>query len=243
MERLGGGYPLFARWTEEYDCIDKTEWWYVIKDTSFDIKQLKAKRRYEINKGNKNFIIKRIDPTEYVDELLKVLINGYKSWPEKYRPTVNVDRQKQEFMKWKKDVVYAAFFVETGELVGYAKLSEKKEVLEFNILRVDSEYERYGVNAAIVYKIVQDYNERLGKTFYILDGSRAIRHETKFQDYLEKYFGFRKAYCKLRIKYRFPIGIIVKILFPFRNKINSENKIGNMIVSVLRMEEIRRKCQ
>ena len=43
------GHPLLARWTTEFDCGCETEWWYVVKDTPFDIGSLKAKRRYEIN--------------------------------------------------------------------------------------------------------------------------------------------------------------------------------------------------
>ena len=175
--------------------------------------------------------------------MLKVQIAAYQSWPEKYRLNVDATEFRKELTNWKNQIVYGAFFKETGELVGYAKLSEKKHVLEFNILRVDSDYERKGINAAIVCKIVEDYNQHLGKEFYILDGSRAIRHETLFQDYLEKYFGFRKAYCRLRIVYRFPLNIVVKLLFPFREKFNNESKLGNLLVAILRMEEIRRKCE
>lgn len=46
----------------------------------------------------------------------------------------------------------------------------------------------------MVARILEDNNDRLNKGFYINDGARSIRHETAFQDYLEKYFGFRKAY-------------------------------------------------
>ena len=42
---------VFARWISDWDCVQKTDWWYVIKDDGFDITSLKSKRRYEINKG------------------------------------------------------------------------------------------------------------------------------------------------------------------------------------------------
>lgn len=54
---IGGGVPLLARWTENFDCGYETNWWYVIKDTPFDVNTLRSKRRYEINKGIKNFEI------------------------------------------------------------------------------------------------------------------------------------------------------------------------------------------
>lgn len=92
----------------------------------------------------------------------------------------------------------------------------------------------------MVVAIVEDYNDRLGKHFYINDGARSIRHETAFQDYLEKYFGFRKAYCKLNIMYRFPLGIMVSVLYPFRNRISADGKLGSLISGVLKMEELSR---
>lgn len=93
----------------------------------------------------------------------------------------------------------------------------------------------------MIVAIVEDYNEKLSRNFYINDGERAIRHETAFQDYLEKYFGFRKAYCRLNIKYRFPVNIVVRLLFPFRKNISKDSGIGSMISSVLHMEEIVRE--
>lgn len=236
------GFPLFARWTTDWDCNYETDWWYVIKDSPFDIAELKAKRRYEINKGKKNFEVKRINPEDFIDELTEVQIAAFSAWPEKYRPTVDKAQFRESVKEWKSKVVYGGFSREDNRLCAYSLLNEHSEYLEFNVLRTVPEYERLGINAAMVVAIVEDYNERLGNNFYINDGSRSIRHETAFQDYLEKYFGFRKAYCKLNIKYRFPIGWIVKILFPFSDKIKKDSKFGSLISAVLEMEKIRRNC-
>lgn len=54
-----GGIPLLIRWTTDFDCPQKTEWWYCIKDSIFDISLLKSNERYKINKGKKNFNIKK----------------------------------------------------------------------------------------------------------------------------------------------------------------------------------------
>lgn len=232
--------PLLVRWTSDFDCGYETNWWYVMKDTPFDISSLKAKRRYEINKGRKNFTVKTINPADYPEELLKVQIAAFSAWPEKYRPVVDEKAFKDSVTKWKDVIVYAGFSNDTGECCAYALLKEYPGHLEFNVLRSIPESERYGINAAMVSKIVEDYSDRLGKDFYINDGERSIRHETAFQDYLEKYFGFRKAYCRLNIRYRYWVGFVIKVLYPFRNKINKEGKFGSLIVSVLRMEEIRR---
>lgn len=237
-----GGYPLLARWSTDFDCGEKTAWWHVIKDTPFDISTIKAKRRYEINKGKRFFEVKEISVLEYKEELYEVTVNAYSQWPEKYRPKV----EKSSFMKsldsWTNSVVFGGFEIESNKLCGYSILNETGHHVEFHVLRVNPESERKAINAAMVDAIVEKYNPRLGHDFYINDGSRAIRHETAFQDYLEKYFEFRKAYCRLRIKYRFPFGIVVSALYPFRNRINEDSQIGSPISALLKMEEIRRSC-
>lgn len=94
----------------------------------------------------------------------------------------------------------------------------------------------------MVAGIVEDYNDRIGKNFYINDGARSISHETAFQDYLEKYFGFRKAYCKIHIAYNPSIKLVIKMLFPFRKMLRRFDEVGfvHQINSVLYMEELCR---
>lgn len=239
--KIDGGHPLFARWTSDFDCGYETNWWYVIKDTPFDISALKSKRRYEINKGKKNFEVRLINADEYPDQLLEVQIKAFSGWPEKYRPTVNPKQFKEDIRHWDAYRVYGAFHRGSSALCAYALLKEYPGHLSFNVLRAMPEYERFGVNAAMVAGIIEDYNERLSKRFFINDGERSIRHETAFQDYLEKYFGFRKAYCHLHIKYKFPMGLLVSILYPFRNVISKDGKIGSLVSAVLRLEELQRK--
>lgn len=235
-----GDMALLARWTSDFDCGHETEWWYVIKDTPFDISSLKAKRRYEINKGRKNFRVERIDSVVYADQMVEVTRAAYAAWPEKYRPSVDADKFKAGLENWKKNIVYGGFDAESGRLCAYSYLTEYPGHLEFSVLRACPDSERKGINAAMVAAIVEDYNDRLGKDFYINDGSRSIWHETAFQDYLEKYFEFRKAYCRLNICYRFPVGLAVKVLYPFRNKINQQSGLGSMVAGVLKMEEVTR---
>lgn len=238
--RNWGKYPLFARWTSDFDCGYETSWWYVIKDTSFDISKLNSKRRYEINKGKKNFEVRRINALDYSDELLSVHISALSEWPEKYRPIVNKKAFKENLKGWYNAIIYGGFDREDGRLCAYSYLTEYIEYVEFSVLRARPESEKKGINAAMVVAIVEDYNDKLGSKFYINDGARAIRHETAFQDYLEKYFGFRKAYCKLNIKYRPAFALLINALYPFRNHITDKSSIGSKMSAVLRMEELRR---
>ena len=82
------GAPLLARWTTEFDCGYETNWWYVIKDTPFDLSMLKAKRRYEITRGNKNFYVKEINPRECAEDIFRVSVAAYAEYPKSYRPNL-----------------------------------------------------------------------------------------------------------------------------------------------------------
>ena len=138
---------------------------------------------------------------------------------------------------------WAAFFKENNKIVGYACNVVHDDCIDFSVMKLNPEYLNYEISAAIVYTIVNEYARRYK---FISDGQRSIRHKTNIQDYLEENFGFRKAYCKLNMIYSKKMKFAVRILFPFRKIIDmiSRNNITlNNIVSVLKMEEIRRECE
>ena len=242
--KIGGGTPLLARWTTEYDCGYETNWWYMIKDTPFDISALKAKRRYEINKGIKNFDIKAINPANYAEELYNVQIAAYSAYPDKYRPSVNRTEFISSVQKWDIFVCIGAFDRESDELCGYSLLAKESEIyVDFKVMKTNPECEKNGINAALVEGILRYFNSFLTNGGYICDGARSINHETAFQDYLEKYFGFRKAYCKLHITYNPKLSWLMKLLYPIRKLLMKFDEIGKVhqLNAVLRMEEIVRK--
>lgn len=238
-----GGNPLLTRWTTDFDCKCETNWWYVIKDEPFDIDNLKSKRRYEIKKGIKNFDVKRIDPSNYKDELYKVQVAAFSAYPEKYRPTVVEEDFKRQINDWKTFDVFGAFYKETGEFAGYALLSKTNDgFMEFNVLKTNPEHEKNAINAALVYELMNYYAKFLLTGGIICDGARSINHETHFQNYLEKYFGFRKAYCHLKIEYNPKVKWLIKLLYMFRGLLLKMDGIGivHSVNAVLKMEEIVR---
>lgn len=239
--RLGGERPLLARWTEDWDCGEETNWWYLIKDEPLELASMKAKRRYEITKGERHFEVRRIEARDYADELYRVTVAAYAAWPEKYRPRVDEAAFKAGVGSWEERVLLAAFERESGRFAGYAGLIEAEDNVAFSVLRTDQADEKAGVNAALVAGVLRLYGERLSPSFYVCDGERAIRHETAFQDYLEKYFGFRKAYCRLRVRYRPGFGPIVRLLYPFRALFRGRTNLSSQIAGVMKMEQIRRE--
>lgn len=241
--KLNGKHPLLARWTSEFDCGYETNWWYVVKDSSFDISGLKAKRRYEINKGIKYFKVVEINPANYAEELYGVQVAAFSGYPRKYRPKMDKQRFLGGLAKWESYCVMGAFFRETNELCGYALLAKESEsYVDFKVLKTNPRYEKYSVNAALVEGVLRQFGTFLAHKGYLCDGARSINHDTAFQDYLEKYFGFRKAFCKLHIEYNPKFKWMIKILFHIRRFLLIFDGIGivHQVNAVLQMEEICR---
>ena len=233
---LDGKKPLLVCYTTDFDCKEETQWWYTILDHPFDISAIKAKHRYQINRGIKNFSVKQID---------------FESCADKMNYILNYVREKcygfnaVELKKSGKNAVYlGAFEAENPEnLIGYAILHEHREYVHFTSLKVLPEYERDCANAALVYAITQRYADKLSKDFYISNGTRTVNHETKFNDYLIRIFEFRKAYCKLNIIYRKGFGAAVKVLSPFLPLIERlSHKISPLrpVSGILKMDKYSR---
>lgn len=239
-----GGAPLLARWTTDWDCGYETNWWYVIKDRPFDIGLLKSNYRYKINKGCKYFDVRVINPCEYKNALYKVQVAAFSAYPAKYRPAVDKKKFLQGIDSWDRYEVFGAFYRDSNELVGYVLITKNTpNFYDLSVQKTNPQYEKLQLNAALVKGLMDHYKEFLSSGGIICDGSRSINHETHFQDYLEKYFGFRKAYCHLRIEYNPKIEWIIKLLYLFRRPLLKFDGIGlvHLANAVLKMEAIGRE--
>lgn len=238
------GKPLFARWTENFDCGYETEWWYCIKDKPFDFNQIKSKRRTEIRKGLKLNKVKIVKAMDYIDEIHRIQNECYADYPEQYKPHINYEMTKELCRSWDiSHIVYMAFSEETGEAVGFACVEPINEYVNLEILKVPNRHKNSQVVAALMYNIlIEMLNNRKYK--YICDGARNLVHQTNFMEYLVKQFAFRFAYCNLKMDYRPIIKPIIKLLYPFRVIIEkfSKNKLLFNISVVLKMEHISRQC-
>ena len=127
-------HPLYIKWTDQFDCGYKTEWWYLIKDDEFDVSKLKAKRRYEINKGTKNFVVKKIDPKQYLEDINRIREALFAQYPEEYRKDNDKDttnrmyKIQQNNNNW---ITIGAFSVDNGMLCGYADINICKEIVRY----------------------------------------------------------------------------------------------------------------
>lgn len=243
-EYAGGKMPLFARWVSDFDCSEETQWWCIIKDTPFDIMSLKSNRRSLITRGLKRVDVKVIVPADYADQMANILIKEWKYYDDSYEEGNDRREQTEEFKKLTRENLgnseyLGAFLKDTDTMIGYAIYNLFDDWIEYSVVKTDPEYLNTQVNAALAYFGVERYMRPGIK--YIHGGWRTMIHESNYQEYLLKNFGFRKAYCKLHIQYRPLMQIAVNVLYPLRGMIKKvKNKWIYTVWCALQQEEIRR---
>lgn len=219
---------LFIRWTDNFDINTETNFWYVIKDKPFDINILSSHYRNQIKKGIRNFEVKKINPFEYEKNLIEIQEKAYKEY--------DADAHKKIEKYVYEDCEYLGIFNNEKILVGYIVTYIKDKCINFSSMRTIPEYEKQGISEGAVYGLLNIYKKELENGMYINDGSRSVLHNTRFQEFLIKKFGFRKAYCRLNIVYNPIVQVVVLVLYPFRNIIKNRR-----IKATLIMQEIINK--
>ncbi len=245
----GGAKILLARWHSDFDCGQETQWWYTIKDTVYDPMTLTSKKRYYINQGRKNFEVRQINPAEHAEAMYEVTVAAFADYPQAYRPTVDKERYIKNCAVLQGLITFGAFYngeVETdkGRLCGFVHLAKHGILISLVQQKAMPHYEKKNVNFALLDAALTHFNTDLANGCYISNGERNTMHETAYNNFLERYFGFRKAYCKLHLAYPPKIKPLVNLLYHFRHPLKRLNNIGivHKINAVLQMEEIRR-CQ
>lgn len=240
-------HVYFATYVSEFDCLENTSWWFTIKDSEYNVSFLSAKKRYEITKARKFCRTEKIDTDDYIDEIIECYIESFSGYPELYRPK-NFDRcaLRNQFIRVIYSThcrLYGTFFRENNKLIGFNYVEKQGDFVRLISQKTIPSYEKYNSNAALLDCLLEDWNDELRNgTIVITNGSRSIKHQTNFNEYLEKYFGFRKAYSKLQIVYRFPLNLLIPCLKPFIKLFEKSNRyFCYNIFCVLKMDSFKEK--
>lgn len=238
---------FFAQYITAFDIAERTEWWFTIKDDVYDLSKLNSKKRYEITKAHKYCRADEVNPIACMEELFNCYKESFTAYPERYRPK---EISLEDFTKYiqtlhesKNNEFYATRYIENEKLIGFLIINHKGKYIGLAQLKTNPAFEKYNCNASLIDFVLTKYNENLKQGNVVFtNGSRNIKHETNFNSYLEKYFGFRKVYAKLRVVYRFPLGIIVKLLKPFIKILkHTKNPFLYNIYCVLKMDSFSNK--
>ena len=205
---------FFARWTSNFDQVEKSEFWYVIQDTPLEINDYTSKIRNQIRRSLKKCNIKKVKK----QEIIKFGYNSYYSAFQKYNTYLS-PLLEDEFIssllllgvEWEFWGVYDL----NGLMIGYSQNKVIKDYCDYSIMKFHPDYLKSRPSEALIYTMNQHYlNER--NFSYVNDGARSISHETNIQSFLIKKFKFRKAYCKLNIIYSQKIKLLLSIIYPLK---------------------------
>ena len=230
---------LMIRNTYDFDTKEETSFWFIVKDNLEDISELPFSARRNIRRALRFYNIKKININEFSEKALPIINSAQKSYKVKSKVTSKKEFEA-EVEQYKKDNNKEFWIVERksdNEAVAIAVNTIKKDSCEYDTMRCKSEalhdrsYPYYG----LIYEMNRHYlGERMLK--YVNDGSRTLTEHSLIQDFLIHNFKFRKAYCKLKIYYKWWLNVVIKVLFPFKNIIPIRNIRG-----ILKMEEYSRE--
>ena len=233
---------FFLRWPSEFDCGFETEWWYLIRDKSIDLDEFSAKKRWEIVNGIKKCIVKKVDAEYIARNGYEVYSSAFASYDTFQKP-VGREEFYDSMMSRKDNPVFdfwAAFDKSDNNIIGYYMNRIGIDYCIYSAAKFKPDFLKLGSHKALIYEMTNYYLNELG-LMYVCDGARSISHKTKVQDFVINKLHFRKAYCKLNIVYNPIVGIIISVLYPFRNVISKINTgITQKITVLLLQEKIRR---
>lgn len=231
-----GGWMV--RNTFDFDQKDESDFWYIIKDSFDGMNELSSNERNKVRRALSRFEYRIIDKQVIENQGFAIIKKVYDAY-EKQDRVMNRSEFSRLLASWQIEnhEFWGAFDKCDGRLVGFAVIQLYGDACFYNLVTVLPEYKHnasypyYG----FFYKLNEYY---LGekKFKYVTDGSRSVTEHSNIQPFLIQNFKFRKAYCKLKIHYKWWFGIIVKILFPFRSLIPNKS-----VKAILKMHEIALK--
>lgn len=207
---------LFLWWSSDFDIKTPTNWWYLIKERPFIKEELHDSTNRNIRKALKRCQVKIIDPLLYRDELYSCYndaLKRYGGYKERIDKTNFIKKLESDVNN--KLEYWGAFSNQDNKLIGYMSVILFEESVEFDVAKFSTEHLNLRPSDAIYATVLDNYlNQREYK--YVCSGSRSINPFTNTQDYKERTFGYRKAYCNLHLFFNPKYVWLINLLYPFR---------------------------
>jgi len=239
----------FARWQSNYGELEESKWWCVVREGIWDIESIPDKKeRWAIRQGRKRLVTRRMIPQEVLEmapEVANKAQSRYKGTnirmytSESFATRLAAGEQVPGMLEY-----FGVF--DKNKLVGWAEIHVVDNACSMCTIKYDPDYLKQYSSYCLIDSLLDEFlNKR--KMAYINDGERSIYHETNFQPFLIKSFGFKQKYSRLNVTYRIPLGIAVRSFYPFRKIISKSKTIigprANAVSALLEQEAIVRSCR
>ena len=215
----------FVRNTFDFDCKEKTDFWYVIKDSFGGMEEHTSNERRKIRRALNAFDYRLIDIAVLRNQGYPIIKETFEDYKVKDRPmTKAVFTDYLDYCSENRFNYWGVFNKDNQELIGFCTVHVWDNSCEYGISGIVTEYKRNSTYPyyGLYFKMNEYYLDEK-KFDYVTDSARSITEHSNIQPFLEQNFKFRKAYCKLKIKYKWWFGAIVRLLLPFRKLIRNRN--------------------
>lgn len=222
--------------TFDWDCGKETNFWYIIKE-SYNAADYSKKTCKYINKANERFEYKIIDKTLFQNQGYRIYLQAF----SKYRINDGFKQTKMQFVnrinQIKEDYdIWGAIDKETGNLEAYSICHRNDNVVEFESSKANPQFLKKHYVLYGLYDARNQYYLNEFKARYVITSARSISEHSNIQNFMIEKFGFRKAYCRLKLYYKPWLRFTIAVLYPFRRCISFRP-----VFNLLRFEEINRE--
>lgn len=228
---------LLVRNTYDFDCEEKTKFWYVIKDQFEGFEELSPRVRNKVRHALSNFDYQPIS-FYTLSNAYPILKETFDHYPVQDRKmNLEVFDQYLNHCKERNFDYWGIFEKSTRQLVGFCTVNNWKTCCEYGLSAIRTQYKSNGYYPYYgLYYVLNQYYLKDQYFDYVSDGSRSITEHSNIHDFLIQNFNFREAYCRLQVHYNGWMKTAVKILYPFR-----KNIAVPQVKAILNMESMAQK--
>lgn len=205
----------------DFDIKEETNFWYIIKDSYSESEYTKKVRKY-IEKAKAKFDIGRISKERMINQGYHVYDKAHEHYSvdDGFRLGHNEFLEEIQSMSDTEYEFWGCIDRETDILQAYCVCHIHDRMCWFKYSRANPEflpkfYPMYGM-----YDARHKYYLNEMKLKYVLTSARSITEHSNIQSFLIDKFGYRKAFCRLKIYYSPWLRLLVNIAYPFRRFIS-----------------------
>lgn len=226
-----------VRNTYDFDQAEQSDFWYVIKDSFGGMEELSSNVRRKVRKALQHYEYKQVEVQEVRENYptIKATFDEYKVKDRLMNETVFNDYL--DYCSENKFDYWGIYDTENKSLVGFCTVHLWDNSCEFGMTAIWPEFLRNGTYPyyGLYYTLNEHYLDNR-KFKYVTDSARSVTEHSNIQPFLEENFNFRKAYCKLKLTYKWWFGAIVWTLYPFKKLIPNRT-----VRAMLRMHGMQTK--
>lgn len=213
-----GFEALYVRNIFGFESSQATQYWLVLRDRVFSYEDYPSKVRLKVRRSVRAYLFKRVGMSEMREVGYRVYKENWKRLPKGKHPRLQNEQGFQVYLN-KQEARNAEFWIgysrETGEAAMWSSvyLAGESAIEETVMLSFSykSHYPTYGLYHVMANYYIQDRGMR-----YFVAGGRSATEHSNVQPFLLSTMGFRRAFCKLQFKVRFPFNVFVMCCYPFR---------------------------